>query len=154
MRLKLWKGPVLALGLAAAFGCSGGGSGSSSTTAPSAAAAAAPTIAIVGQNGKQAFTPNPANFGGQQVVFKNNDTVVHHIVLNDGSVDTGDIAPGATSRAVIMPSVGFWTRMLASSPTRRLFSLRQSMELTVPNSFGRLPTLPNLPTIVPSSRSL
>ena len=106
MRLRVWKASVLALGLAAAFGCSGGGSGSSSTPAPSAAAAAASTIVIVGQNGKQAFTPNPANFGGQQVMFKNNDTVTHHIVLNDGSIDMGDIAPGATSRAVIMPSAG------------------------------------------------
>jgi plastocyanin len=104
MRLRLLRASALTLGLAAAVGCSGGGSGSSSTTAPSAAAP--PTIAIVGQNGQQAFTPNPANFGGQQVVFKNNDKVTHHIVLNDGSVDTGDIAPGATSRAVAMPSVG------------------------------------------------
>jgi hypothetical protein len=26
--------------------------------------------------------------------------------LNDGSVDTGDIAPGATSRSVAMPAAG------------------------------------------------
>jgi hypothetical protein len=26
--------------------------------------------------------------------------------LNDGTVDTGDIAPGATSRQVMMPSAG------------------------------------------------
>jgi plastocyanin len=106
MRLRLLGASALTLGLAAAVGCSGGGSASSSTTAPSTTAASASTITIVGQNGKQAFTPNPANFGGQQVVFKNSDTVTHHIVLNDGSVDTGDIAPGATSRAVIMPSSG------------------------------------------------
>src|SRR5579864_8893479 len=107
MRLKLLRASILTLGLAA-FGCSGGSSGSSSTTAPSAAPAAAATmtITIVGQNGTQAFTPNPSAFGGQQVVFKNSDSVTHHIVLNDGSVDTGDIAPGATSRAVTMPGAG------------------------------------------------
>jgi hypothetical protein len=28
------------------------------------------------------------------------------VVLNDNSIDTGDIAPGATSRAVLMPTSG------------------------------------------------
>lgn len=65
-----------------------------------------PTIDIVGQNGAQAFTPNPAAFGGQSVVFRNRDTVIHRVVFNDGTMDTGDIAPGATSRAVIMPGTG------------------------------------------------
>ena len=60
----------------------------------------------MGSNGTQAFSPNPASFGGQTVVFKNNDSVMHRVVLNDGSVDTGDIAPGATSRAVAMPGSG------------------------------------------------
>ena len=40
------------------------------------------------------------------VVFRNTHTVPHRVVLNDGSVDTGDIAPGATSRAVQMPAGG------------------------------------------------
>jgi plastocyanin len=31
------------------------------------------------------------------VVWRNNDSVTHRIVMNDGTVDTGDIAPGATS---------------------------------------------------------
>jgi plastocyanin len=94
------------VGLAAATACGSSGS-SSNTTAPSpAGTTSTATITIVGQNGTQAFAPNPAAFGGQQVVFKNNDKVTHHVVLNDGSVDTGDIAPGATSRAVTMPSTG------------------------------------------------
>ena len=33
------------------------------------------------------------------VVWRNNDNVTHRIVLNDGTFDTGDIAPGATSSA-------------------------------------------------------
>ena len=64
------------------------------------------TITIVTQNGAQSFSPNPASAGGQQVVFKNSDTVVHRVVLNDGSIDTGDIAPGASSRVVTMPVAG------------------------------------------------
>jgi len=39
-------------------------------------------------------------------VFRNDDRITHRVVLNDGSVDTGDIAPGATSRAVAMPAAG------------------------------------------------
>jgi plastocyanin len=85
------------------------GSGSSSPTSPSQPPSSQPTTAtidVVGQNGVQAFSPNPASFGGQMVVFRNTHNVPHRVVLNDGSVDTGDIAPGATSRAVQMPATG------------------------------------------------
>lgn len=103
MRVRLLNASVLLVGLVAVPGCGGGG-GSSTPMTPSPTS---PTsINIVGQNGTQAFSPNPASFGGQQVVFKNNDSASHRIVLNDGSVDTGDIAPGATSRVVTMPSSG------------------------------------------------
>jgi plastocyanin len=40
------------------------------------------------------------------VAFRNTHNVPHRVVLNDGTVDTGDIAPGATSRAVQMPAEG------------------------------------------------
>ena len=36
----------------------------------------------------------------------NADSDVHRVVLNDGAIDTGDIAPGTTSRAVTMPVTG------------------------------------------------
>lgn len=94
---------------AMAWGCGGGsGGGSSSSSSPTAPSTtpAPQTILIIGQSGKQAFSPNPAAFGGQSVVFKNNHTVTHRVVLNDGSIDTGDIAPGATSKAVTMPGSG------------------------------------------------
>jgi plastocyanin len=93
---------VLISSLAAASGCGSSGTPATTPTPP----ASSSTITIVGQNGTQAFTPNPASFGGQQVVFKNNDTITHRVVLNDGSVDTGDIPPGGTSRTVAMPSAG------------------------------------------------
>jgi plastocyanin len=78
--------------------------GSSTPTTPSTSNAM--TITITRQNGAQSFSPNPASAGGQMVVFRNNDSVTHHVALNDGVVDTGDIAPGATSRAVQMPANG------------------------------------------------
>jgi plastocyanin len=40
------------------------------------------------------------------VAWLNNDALVHRIVANDGSFDTGDIAPGATSRAVQASAAG------------------------------------------------
>ena len=91
--------------------CGGGGGGGSSTPtspstpAPGGGGGGTPqttvTITITGQGGKLAFTPNPAAVAaGQTVVFKNNDTVAHHVMLDDGTVQTPDIAPGATSAAM------------------------------------------------------
>ena len=57
-------------------------------------------------NGAQSFSPNPASVGGQEVVFKNTDSIVHRVVLNDGSVDTGNLAPGASSAVFTMPASG------------------------------------------------
>jgi plastocyanin len=72
------------------------GCGSSSPTAPPTTTAS--RIDILGDRGNQSFTPNPSSaLQGSMVVWRNTDNVVHHIVFNDGSVDSGDIAPGATS---------------------------------------------------------
>jgi plastocyanin len=90
-----------------AASCGGGGGG----TAPSAPTTTPPaggggttgtvTISITGQGGKLAFTPNPATVAaGQLVVFKNNDTVAHHVMMDDGTAQTPDIPAGATSAAV------------------------------------------------------
>ena len=77
---------------------SGGGGGGTQTTV---------TITITGKGGKLAFNPNPATVAaGQLVVFKNNDTVTHHVMLDDGSLQTADIPPGATSAAVAMGTSG------------------------------------------------
>ena len=82
--------------------CGGGGRGGS-VTSPSPVVL---TITINRQNGVQSFSPNPAAAGGQMVVFRNADTIVHRVQLNDLSIDTGDIAPSASSRAVQMPAGG------------------------------------------------
>src|SRR5687768_14862044 len=86
--------------------CGGGGGGPASPAAPSAPSSNALTITIMRQNGTQSFSPNPASAGGQTVVFRNADSVVHRVMLNDGSIDTGDLAPGATSRSFQIPATG------------------------------------------------
>src|SRR5262249_17592561 len=91
-------------------GC-GGSSHNDATPAPSPVPSQSPsastfTITVTGQNGAQSFSPNPADAGGMLVVFHNADSIVHRVVLNDGSIDTGDIAPKADSKAVMMPTTG------------------------------------------------
>jgi len=85
-------------------GSSGGPTGGSGTPAPPAGAV---TISILGERGAQSFSPNPASIGqGTMMAWRNTDTVVHHIVLNDGSIDAGDIAPGAFSPALRLATDG------------------------------------------------
>ena len=114
MTYKAGSALALAAALCAA-GCGGGGAtaGANSPTAPTPGGSGGTptsttvTITITGQNGRLAFNPNPATVtAGQLVVFKNNDVVAHHIMLDDGSIQTADIAPGATSAAVAMGTSG------------------------------------------------
>ena len=57
------------------------------------------TINVVGVNGAQSFSPNPATLpAGQMVVWRNIDSITHRVVLDNGSLDTGNLAPGASSQ--------------------------------------------------------
>lgn len=102
---------AIAAAALAAVAC-GSGSTGYSPAAPSASPtpAASPTtstttIAIVGTSGTQAYNPNPAQVpDGGQVVFRNQDTRTHHIVMDDGSADIGTMAPGASSSAMSLKS--------------------------------------------------
>lgn len=108
MRSVFLSFTVAAAGAVVLAAC-GGGYSSPSSPSPSPSPspdANAITISITRQNGAQSFSPNPATAGGQLVVFKNNDSIVHRVMLNDGTLDTGDIAPGAISRALTMPASG------------------------------------------------
>jgi len=85
--------------------CGGGGSASAPTSpTPSTGGTGSSTtvtVNIMGVKGKLSFSPNPADVGaGQLVVFHNTDVVTHHITLDNGSLQTTDIAPGATSAAL------------------------------------------------------
>ena len=76
-------------------------------TVSSAAPAGVVTINIVGENGAQSFSPNPATLpAGQMVVWHNSDRTTHRVVLNNGSLDTGDLAPGATSQPMSINAAG------------------------------------------------
>jgi plastocyanin len=93
---------VLALGLATGA-CSGSGYSSGSTNSPAAPTPTTSngivTIDVVAINGTQSFSPNPATLpAGQMVVWHNVNSTTHRVVLNDGSVDTGNLAPGASSQ--------------------------------------------------------
>jgi len=62
---------------------------------------------VLAVNGAQSFSPNPATVpAGQMVVWHNVDSITHHVVLNDGAVDTGDLAPGASSAAMPIGAAG------------------------------------------------
>jgi plastocyanin len=85
--------------------CSAGGygAGPSGSTSTASNAAGAVTVSIVGINGDQSFFPNPATLStGQTIIWHNADAITHRVVLNDGSVDTGNLAPGASSQPVTL----------------------------------------------------
>jgi plastocyanin len=112
MRAFISASLVLALGFSV-WGCgaSSYGNGSSANsgtpTAPTQSIPGVVTINVVAVNGAQSFSPNPATLPtGQMVVWHNVDTITHHVVLNDGSVDTGDLTPGASSQPMAIAAAG------------------------------------------------
>jgi plastocyanin len=98
--------------VAGAWACGGGSGGYSTPTAPTptgggGGTTAGTTIAIVGDRGSSSFNPNPSAVSqGTTMAWKNTDSVTHHIVMNDGSLDTGDIPPGGTSAALTLATNG------------------------------------------------
>jgi len=78
--------------------CACGGNAPQNPAAPPAPAGDPITINVVGIDGAQSFSPNPATVpAGQTVVWHNVDTTTHRVVFDDGELDTGNIAPGAFS---------------------------------------------------------
>ena len=107
MRLQFLSGLALALAGALTVSCGSGGYSSSSTpTAPSTGTSTAAVTVNIGSGfNTNSFNPNPVPASvGQTVAFKNNDTVTHHIVMDNGSADFGNIAPGATSTIITVPA--------------------------------------------------
>jgi plastocyanin len=80
-------------------GCSSnGGPVSPAAPTPDAPATGA-RIDIAEINGPYSFYPSPATVRADQIiVWRNLDTVTHHLVLDDGSIDTGTLAPGTLSQ--------------------------------------------------------
>lgn len=111
MRAKVTVGMAAVVALAGLYllAC---GSNSSSPTMPTpttgggGGGSAAVTISIIGMNGAQSFSPNPASVAtGQTVRWVNNDPVnTHHIVQDAGAFDTGNLPPGASSSPITINS--------------------------------------------------
>lgn len=77
------------------------------TPTPTTTPANTSTVNIVGRRNASSFDPNPAPVvQGAFVVWRNTDSAVHRIVMNDGSFDSGDIGPGASSQAMRLGSSG------------------------------------------------
>ena len=84
------------------------------------------TIDVAEINGPYSFYPSPATVQSEQiVVWRNSDTVTHHVVFDDGSVDTSTLAPGTLSQpltirpgtgAITVRSIQRWSGALPSRP--------------------------------------
>ena len=109
MRVFVTVSTVIALGLGV-WGCSGssysnGNSGNPTTPSPTIPGVV--TINVVAVNGAQSFSPNPATLpAGQMVVWHNIDSITHRVVLNDGTLDTGNLNPGASSQPMAINTGG------------------------------------------------
>jgi plastocyanin len=65
------------------------------------------TIDIAEVNGPYSFYPSPAAITRDQVVvWRNWDTVTHHLVFDDGSIDTGTLAPDTLSQPMTIGAAG------------------------------------------------
>ena len=108
MRVPLVAGCAVSLLVLISCGGGSGYGGSTQTpTTPSPSPTGAGTIGIVGDRGAQSFTPNPGTGGTDQVVvWRNNDSVTHRIVVNDSVLDTGNIPPGGSSSPLQLPTAG------------------------------------------------
>jgi plastocyanin len=106
MRTSFLSGASLAVAGAIALWSCGGSGASSSPAAPSTGSTPQTvTVNIVASSGNQAYKPNPVSArSGDTVMFKNNDSTMHHIVMDDGSFDLGEVTPGGTSKGLTLKS--------------------------------------------------
>lgn len=101
--MRMFVRTLALAGVVLACGCgessnAGNPAGPTGPSAPPSGGADAITINIIGDRGVQSFSPNPATVpDGRLVIWRNMDVLVHRVQLNDRSVDTGDIGPGASS---------------------------------------------------------
>jgi plastocyanin len=107
MKPQVLRASLLAVLCVSCGGSGGYGGGSSTPTTPSTGGTAnVTTVTITGNRGDQSFSPNPAMCAtGQTVVWKNADSITHRIVIQDLGIDTGDLAPGASSQPASLANV-------------------------------------------------
>jgi plastocyanin len=105
----MWKriSVVAVVVLACAAASCGGYSTPPDPVTPVSPPVDAVVIDVKSINGAQSFSPNPSAVPvGHAVVWHNVDTIVHRVVFNDGELDTGNIAPGASSMAMALVAPG------------------------------------------------
>ena len=84
-----------------ALGCDSGDGG------PSPNPTADVTINIVGMNGTNSYSPNPANVTvGQTVAWHNSDTTTHTATQTGGGFNSGNLGAGATSAPITITTAG------------------------------------------------
>src|SRR5262249_4384863 len=108
MRTVSTIGAVVALGLGV-WGCSGSSYGSNGNSGnpntPTASTPGVVTVNVVAINGAQSFSPNPAPLpAGTMIVWHNVTNAPPGVVLNEGSLDTGNLDPGASSHPMVIPA--------------------------------------------------
>jgi hypothetical protein len=96
------------------------------------------TINVVAINGAQSFSPNPATLpAGQRIIWHNVDNTTHRVVLNDGSVDTGNLAPGASSQPMAIRAAGgayhcaIHPEMVGSGTVKLTWTVRDDPSMSV-----------------------
>lgn len=107
----IFAGAIVALGLVASACSNSYDAGNPTAPTPQAPTPTTSnsivTINIVRNSGAQSFSPDPATLpAGQMVVWHNSDGATHRVVLNSGSLDTGDLAPGASSQPMSINTGG------------------------------------------------
>ena len=86
----------------------------------------------MGQRNQQSFSPNPAPIQqGSFVVWQNADNLVHRIVMNDGSFDSGNIMPGGMSTTMRLSSAG-GSYHCALHPTTMFGSINTASDVAPP----------------------
>ena len=64
-------------------------------------------ITIVGRNGSNSYSPNPANVtAGQTVAWVNSGGMTHTATQSGGGFNTGNLANGATSAPITINTTG------------------------------------------------
>jgi plastocyanin len=75
------------------------------------------TVDVAEINGPYSFYPSPIMVQSDQtVVWRNFDTVTHHVVFDKGSIDTGTLAPGTLSQPMTIGE-GTWSYHCSIHPT-------------------------------------
>src|SRR5262245_50471903 len=75
------------------------------------------SIDVAEINGPYSFCPSPATVAsGHVIIWRNSDTVTHHVVFDDKSIDTGTLAPNTVSQPITV-GPGNWSYHCAIHPS-------------------------------------